>query len=203
MELTRDAVEFQAGEPRRGEPRGGRRMSAHEPSRRGSRGRPRHAGARRALRVDEAALAALDALVAARRRRARRSASPLLFAAIVARALGAHEPAASALDRHPLDVALAGVNLAQLAIGVLGVLVITGEYSTGMIRSTLQRRAEAAAGAVGEGGVFAAVTFALMLPAVLIAFFGGQAILDAATTSSDLVLAPGRRARGDRRRRST
>ena len=31
----------------------------------------------------------------------------------------------------PLDVGLAGVQLAQLAIGVLGVLVITAEYSTG------------------------------------------------------------------------
>ena len=34
-------------------------------------------------------------------------------------------------------VSLRGVFLAQLAIGVLGVLVITGEYSTGMIRSSL------------------------------------------------------------------
>ena len=29
-----------------------------------------------------------------------------------------------------------GVNIAQLAIAVLGVLVITGEYSTGMIRAS-------------------------------------------------------------------
>ena len=39
-------------------------------------------------------------------------------------------------DRHPLDIALAGVNVAQLAIAVLGVLLISGEYSTGSIRST-------------------------------------------------------------------
>ena len=37
----------------------------------------------------------------------------------------------------PLDVSLAGVQLAQLAIGVLGVLVITAEYSTGMIRASM------------------------------------------------------------------
>ena len=48
-----------------------------------------------------------------------------------------------------------GVLLAQLAIGVLGVLTITSEYSTGMIRSTFiaapQRRAVivAKAGVVG------------------------------------------------------
>ena len=32
-----------------------------------------------------------------------------------------------------LTATLAGVNLAQLSLGVLGVLVITAEYSTGMI----------------------------------------------------------------------
>ena len=37
---------------------------------------------------------------------------------------------------NPLLTTLMGVNLAQLAIGVVGVLAVTGEYSTGMIRST-------------------------------------------------------------------
>lgn len=36
-----------------------------------------------------------------------------------------------------LDVSLFGVRLSQLALGVLGVLVSAGEYSTGSIRSTL------------------------------------------------------------------
>ena len=36
----------------------------------------------------------------------------------------------------PLDIALVGVYIAQLAIAVLGVLVISAEYSTGSIRST-------------------------------------------------------------------
>ena len=35
-----------------------------------------------------------------------------------------------------IDFTLAGSTLAQLAIGVLGVLLITGEYATGMIRAT-------------------------------------------------------------------
>ena len=38
---------------------------------------------------------------------------------------------------NPLDFALSGVYVAQLAIATLGVLVITAEYSTGSIRSTL------------------------------------------------------------------
>ena len=36
-----------------------------------------------------------------------------------------------------LELSLFGTNFAQLALGVLGVLITAGEYSTGMIRSTL------------------------------------------------------------------
>ena len=61
---------------------------------------------------------------------------PILFARGHGIALEPHAPHERA-DRHPLDIALAGVNLSQLAIAVLGVLVITGEYSTGMIRASM------------------------------------------------------------------
>ena len=81
------------------------------------------------------------------------------------------------LDRHPLDIALAGVNVAQLAVAVLGVLVITGEYSTGMIRASLTAVPKRLPVLWAKSAVFAAVTFVLMLPTVLIAFFGSQAIL--------------------------
>jgi hypothetical protein len=40
-------------------------------------------------------------------------------------------------DSTALSLSLFGTNFAQLALGVLGVLVTAGEYSTGMIRSTL------------------------------------------------------------------
>ena len=101
---------------------------------------------------------------------------PLIFATVIASRwshLSPHERA----DRHPLDVALAGVTIAQLAIGVLGVLVITGEYSTGMIRSTMIAVPKRLPVLWAKAGVYAAVVFALMLPAVLLAFFGSQAIL--------------------------
>ena len=42
--------------------------------------------------------------------------------------------AAAAFD--PASVSLAGVQLAQIAAGVLGVLLITSEYATGLIRAT-------------------------------------------------------------------
>ena len=38
---------------------------------------------------------------------------------------------------NPAAVSLAGVQLAQFAIGVLGVLLMTGEYATGSIRVSL------------------------------------------------------------------
>src|SRR4029079_13145517 len=70
-----------------------------------------------------------------------------------------------------------GVNVSQLAIAVLGVLVITGEYSTGMIRSTMIAVPKRLAVLWAKLGIYAAVSFALTLPAVLVGFFGSQAIL--------------------------
>ena len=101
---------------------------------------------------------------------------PLLFAAVTSSHWGGMSPHDRA-DRHPLDIALAGVNLSQLAIGVLGVLVITGEYSTGMIRASLTAVPKRLPVLWAKAGVFAAVTFALMLPSVFVAFFASQAIL--------------------------
>jgi hypothetical protein len=78
---------------------------------------------------------------------------------------------------HKLRASLVGVNLAELSIGVLGVLVITGEYTTGMIRSTFCAVPKRLPVLWGKAMVFAATTFVLTVPAVLIAFFLSQAIL--------------------------
>ena len=78
---------------------------------------------------------------------------------------------------HPLETSLIGVSVAQLAIGVLGVLVISGEYSTGMIRSTFAAVPKRLPVLWGKAGVFGLVTLVLALPSTLIAFFAAQAIL--------------------------
>src|SRR5579864_7120208 len=101
---------------------------------------------------------------------------PAIFAAVTSSHWGSMSPHERA-DRHPLDIALAGVNVAQLAIAVLGVLVITGEYSTGMIRASFTAVPKRLPVLWGKTAVFAAVTFVLMLPSVVVAFFGSQAIL--------------------------
>jgi len=103
-------------------------------------------------------------------------ALPIVFAAVTA-SHWAHMSAAERADRHPLDIALAGVNVAQLAIAVLGVLMISGEYSTGMIRSSLIAVPKRLPVLWAKIAVYAAVSFILTLPAVIIAFFASQAIL--------------------------
>jgi len=80
----------------------------------------------------------------------------------------------------PTAVTLRGVYLAQLAVGVLGVLVVTGEYSTGMIRATLSAVPRRLPVLWAKAAVFAVVVFVTMGIASLIAFEGGQAFLSGA-----------------------
>jgi ABC-2 type transport system permease protein len=74
-------------------------------------------------------------------------------------------------------VSLGGLHLSQIAIGVLGVLVITSEYDTGMIRASLsavpQRRLMLAAKAI----VFAATALVVGVFASFAAYFVFQAFL--------------------------
>jgi ABC-type transport system involved in multi-copper enzyme maturation permease subunit len=103
-------------------------------------------------------------------------ALPVLFAAITSSHWSSMSPEERA-HRSPLDIALAGVNVSQLAIAVLGVLVITGEYSTGMIRASFTAVPKRLPVLWAKTAVFALVAFLLMLPSVLIAFLASQAIL--------------------------
>ncbi len=79
-------------------------------------------------------------------------------------------------DFHPLEPNLAGVQLAQLALGVLGVLVITAEYSTGMIRASMTAVPRRLPVLWGKAVVYGLVTLALTVPSVLIAFVIGESI---------------------------
>jgi hypothetical protein len=77
----------------------------------------------------------------------------------------------------PLTTSLLGVRFGVLAIGVLGVLLIAGEYTTGMIRSTMTAVPKRLPVLWGKTGVYALVALVVTIPAALIAFFAGQAIL--------------------------
>jgi predicted anti-sigma-YlaC factor YlaD len=77
----------------------------------------------------------------------------------------------------PLSTSLLGVSFGVLSIGVLGVMLIAGEYTTGMIRSTMTAVPKRLPVLWGKAGVYALVAFVLAIPSALIAFFAGQAIL--------------------------
>ena len=76
-----------------------------------------------------------------------------------------------------VNTGVGGWHLAQLAIAVLGVLVITGEYTTGMIRSSLMAVPRRLPVLWAKLLVFALVTFVLMLIASLISFLAVQSIV--------------------------
>jgi ABC-2 type transport system permease protein len=78
---------------------------------------------------------------------------------------------------NPLNASLLGVKFGVLAIGVLGVLLVTGEYTTGMIRSTMTAVPKRLPVLWGKSGVYALVALVITIPAVFIAFFASQAIL--------------------------
>jgi hypothetical protein len=89
----------------------------------------------------------------------------------------AHMTAASRARFDPANISLAGLAFAPLAIGIAGVLVMSGEYGTGLIRSTLaavpRRRLLLAA----KAAVLAAVALVLGEVTVFAAFLSGQAVL--------------------------
>ena len=75
------------------------------------------------------------------------------------------------------SVSLAGVQLAQFAIGVLGVLFFTGEYATGSIRVSLAAVPRRLPILWGKAIAFGLSTVVVCVPAVLTSFVAGQSIL--------------------------
>src|SRR5436305_4268005 len=101
------------------------------------------------------------------------------IAALACAVVSHHYPQMSPQDKadfHPLEVNLAGVQLAQLAIGVLGVLVMTAEYSTGMIRATFTAVPKRLPVLWAKAIVYAGVVLGLLIPGALLAFLVGESI---------------------------
>jgi ABC-type transport system involved in multi-copper enzyme maturation permease subunit len=113
----------------------------------------------------------------------------LLFSYVTANQWTTMEPQRKA-EFSAITLPLRGLFLAQLAVGVLGVLVISGEYSTGMIRATLSAVPRRLPVLWAKAAVFAAVTLVLMLISSFAAFFGGQLFLSSQNLQTTLS-APG------------
>ncbi|HVX42292.1 MAG TPA: hypothetical protein VHC49_00305 [Mycobacteriales bacterium] len=77
----------------------------------------------------------------------------------------------------PVMSSLAGTMLGQLGVGVLGVLLISGEYSTGMIRATMTAVPMRLPVLWSKLAVFTAVITVAAFTVTLVAFFSGQALL--------------------------
>ena len=77
----------------------------------------------------------------------------------------------------PTAVSLTGVQLAQIAVGVLGVLLVAGEYATGLIRTSFTAVPRRLPVLWGKAITFALTTLAVCLPVTLIAFLVGQSVL--------------------------
>ncbi|WKX06840.2 ABC transporter permease [Streptomyces sp. NL15-2K] len=81
-------------------------------------------------------------------------------------------------DSDAVSLALLGVSFASLAVGVLGVLMSAGEYSTGMIRSTLAAVPRRLLVLWSKSAVFGVVAFVLTTIGALAAFQLGTLGLD-------------------------
>ncbi|MGW4524010.1 ABC transporter permease [Amycolatopsis sp. NPDC004378] len=77
----------------------------------------------------------------------------------------------------PTDVSIRGYVLAQLVLGVLGVLVVSAEYGTGMIRATLSAVPTRTPVLWAKLAIFAVVSFVVGTISSFAAFLGGQAFL--------------------------
>jgi ABC-2 type transport system permease protein len=113
----------------------------------------------------------------------------LLAAVVLMIGLGALFSAVTASQYHtrtvaematfnPVTTSLNGVMFAVLAFGVLGALLMGGEYSTGMMRSSLTAVPRRLPVLWGKLAVFAGSIFSVSLVASLISFFLGQALLN-------------------------
>src|SRR5690349_6947986 len=86
-----------------------------------------------------------------------------------------HGAAVATFD--PTSISLAGVQLAQIAAGVLGVLLITSEYATGLVRTTLAAVPRRLPTLWGKAAVVTGAVVAVSVPAAVAVFLAGQAIL--------------------------
>lgn len=85
---------------------------------------------------------------------------------------------AEALQFHADDTAMRGYVLVQLVVGVLGVLVVSGEYATGMIRSSLAAAPKRLPVLWAKAITVSVIVFVTITISSFIAYFAVQPILD-------------------------
>ena len=77
----------------------------------------------------------------------------------------------------PVYTSLAGIGLAQLSVGALGVMTVTGEYTSGLIRGTFTATPQRVQVLSIKALIFTAVVWAVCTVLSFGAFFIGQSLL--------------------------
>jgi ABC-2 type transport system permease protein len=91
---------------------------------------------------------------------------------------------------NPTRLSLVGFVFAEIAIGVIGVLVITSEYSSGLIRATLTALPHRVDALLAKAVVLFIVTLVVGEGCSFVSFLVGQSILHG-VTPSDTLSSPG------------
>ena len=100
-----------------------------------------------------------------------------LTAAVGAGAATAVTCQAAGCGQDPAKIALSGIDLSQAIVAILAVLAITGEYSTGMIRTTLTATPRRLAVLAAKAVAVAALALAAGAVGVLASALAGRLIL--------------------------
>lgn len=114
--------------------------------------------------------------------------------ALISFARGSHvanQPGGGSFLIDPTRVSLQGFALAEIAIGVVGVLIISSEYATGSIRSTLAATPRRLSVLAAKTAVLFASTLVVGELCSFTSFFIGQAILRGQGATSATLASPG------------
>ena len=87
---------------------------------------------------------------------------------------------------NPTFMSLSGVSIAQLAVGVLGVLLLSGEYATGMIKASLTAAPRRLPVLWAKLAVFGGVVGVVSVVSTFAAFFLGQSLLSGQGISASI-----------------
>jgi ABC-2 type transport system permease protein len=98
----------------------------------------------------------------------------------------AHWTSTSAVGFDPVSLSLIGVFFGQLVIGVLGVLVVSAEYTTGTIRATFSAAPRRPLVLAAKVAVFAGATLVVAEVLTFSAFLLGQSLLTSPATHATL-----------------
>jgi ABC-2 type transport system permease protein len=85
-------------------------------------------------------------------------------------------PARAAVLTGPVQLALGAIDLTAMLVGVLGVLLVAGEYATGLIRTTIAAVGDRLGLLAAKAAVLAGATAAVMSVTTVLALVLGQAV---------------------------